>query len=422
MDYRFKISGSSSPFRVQVFSGTSEINDIGIEYSGTCVVINNLKECSNYSLSISDGINTNINKSFDTCCLGAQVSASTTPVKTFGIVGIPIQPSGPTPNTVCLVESPKTFSIDPPLNANDCARIYVDVCLCDNGTDVLNEVNFYKSCNGGSFNCFCGYSSNCSDTSMILTDMGQNDALCYDLSSTYGGSGIGNNSGCASIKITDVCSLSGTFSGETDSTASGITTNINYCVTTTTTTTTQTPIELCFNPALTDCDQASRVWTLSSGICTSRPLQSGECVEICFTDCTLLCKNDYAGPIDAFGCWQDVYNSSFHGVVNSDLGSSIIGSSDDCCYTSIILTPENQDLIQINLGVGVNPLDMDKSVSARASVGFNGLDKQIGANFSWGGGTTLSLIKAGSNSSSGGGGTEEEPEGDIIDPQSDRLI
>lgn len=427
MDYRFKISGSSRPFRVQLYSGTTisaanEVKDVAVDYSGTCIILNNLKECTQYTLSVAD----NINKTFiapsgctNTSSIGPQVSASTTPTKTFSIIGNPTQPSGPIPGTVCYVPPPKTLSIDPPLGANDCACVYADVILDDGGDDVLNEVKFYKSCDGGAYDYLIGYSSN-KDTTPSGTDdplsimLRENDSICYDLSSVYGGSGIGDNKGSAEIQIRCVNPVSNNFESEIDS-CSAITTNIDYTVTTTTTTTTAAPIVLNFDPVV-DCDSLSRVWTLRSAISASRPLQTGECVEICFTNCAKSAANQFANSIDSIGCWYDSEDGSSHGQVCASIPSNTIDTDNQQNFDSIILTPENQDLVQICLDVGVSTLDMDKDVYACAYTYFNRLDKCVGANFCWGGGSLdrLELKKIGSGSVSGGGTRElllDEPNG-----------
>lgn len=416
MDYRFKISGNTRPFRVQLYSGTTisaanEVKDIAVDYSGTCVVLNNLKEFTDYTLSLNDGIAQSGSFNFSTTPLGAQATPDVLPIVTFGIIGTPTQPSGPIPGTVCYVPTPKTLSINPPLGANDCACVCAEVCLDDGGDDIINDVKFYKSCNGGGYNYLIGYSTN-GCRSLPAIDMGQNDSICYTLSSTYGGSGTGVNQGCAEIKIVDVTSKSGTFNTEIDSATSAITTNINYEVTTTTTTTTEAPIVLSFKRAAYYNESTSCEWTLTSGIETSRALVDGECVQICFTNTVFSCAGQYAEKIYANACWRDNYNNRTCGAVSTCVSRNVINNTTDSTRSSIIITPENQDSIAINFAVSVDPSDMEKLVCARASTLFDRLDKCIGANFSWGGtSNVLNLTKRGT----GAGELIREQEPTLVD-------
>jgi hypothetical protein len=406
MDYRFKISGDSNPFKVELYNAdTSQfVCRKAVEFSDTCVILNNLAQNTCYYANIFNTVD-NIILSGVSFLTPTQVTPAEIPEITFGILGTPAQPSGPPSGTVCCVSSPKLLDITPPLGASFCACVCARTSLENSSGSVSNSVTFYKSCNGGSFSQLINYSSN--GTYNVSVDVGENDAICYIMSSTYTGSGgAGSNQGSATIEITGVEPKAGSsldFTPIIDPSASAVTTNINYTIATTTTTTTQSPITISFVPRLNKLFNGERLLTF--GVSASPSLQSNQCVELCFDTCAKACTREFNSfEVCSSACLYDAFNDDIYGAVDARIRPAAIAGDQQDDSTSLFLKQNNVDDITITLKAKVTDTDIDKDVYACTYFEAIRLDKECNGIFSLSGTRRFDATRVGLPLPSGNGG------------------
>jgi hypothetical protein len=381
-DFRFKISGNTSPFYIELSAGTVYVCSSTFEYSGactptldadhTCAILSSLSDNTQYNLNITDCAGRSISGSFVTPTSPAPpVGVS----KTLSLVGTTCDIN----DCLQVIYPPRTLSINQPLSAVESLMVTLSLSAatstCGNA-----YVDLFKSCNGGDYARVCCISETSTSVSVCMR---LNDNLCYDvLSCVCPVSGTALYTADASLELTAIGGLCNIDCGVIGA-PNCLSTSRSCCVPDTTTTTTLPPIEISFYDIQT---------TVSSGveefknakICTSTPLAAGQSFRVCFNNEAFYCySTSLICPITSCGL-------EFVGIIQcgaSCLEASPAVSGPTSCTdnvtTFIDVTSDNIDDIRVCVSASSNLSNSVLSYTVYGCAQIFDVSNMIGGNFSY---------------------------------------
>lgn len=283
-DFRFKISGDSSPFLAELYNAAtcSLVSSQVVEYSGlstsycnhTCVIFDGLNENTCYYAKIIDNIG-NIAYS----CTG---STPTNPVVIPIEIDVNLLGTCCSPATcVCVLDEPKYICITPAPTGSQCIDITLSGYSC-NGTTDQAYVEVFKRCGiSGSYSSV-GLLENCSN--VINVSIEENDDVCYEMITV-----LDHNCSCQCLSyactylcidnITPVnygtcCNINTTFDE--------LCITQSICTTTTTTSTTLAPVIVYFDNINIANDSLTYTQCGTANLATFPAIGSGQSFRVCF--------------------------------------------------------------------------------------------------------------------------------------------
>lgn len=377
MDYRFKIAGGNQPFNVELSAGTTSICQQVVDFPNTCVFFKELGVNTTYTYKITDAVNRVTGCTFTT--FPTQVSPAETPIKRFTVLGEVTNPLGRL--SQLSLHDDKCLSISPPLGFNDCVEIQAKACLYADDINVNNSVTFYKGCDGQAPQYLIEYNANGIKTPPPIM-LCYGDTICYNMS-TVGGSAAGVYEGCACIWLESVTKCGGDFTPVRDSN-SGLTTSVDYTISTTTTSTTPSPTVISFREPIAF-NLVNNCCVATAKLTASPSLTSEQCVEMCFTDCSIVCARQNLSYDACAG--GRVYNGSSNvATISAQVDGGQQGGDNCGCFKSVVLTSDNISDVTIYLCACLNQFDYTKDVYTCSYFIFNRFDKQCCGTYTFGGG------------------------------------
>ena len=245
-DFRFKISGDSSPFLAELYNATtcSKIASQIVEHSGntsipnnyTCVIFDGLIEESSYYVKVIDNVgNTTIG---NTCCTPTNPVIQPTDISVNLLGTCTYVNSGPDESTYALT-APKCIDISPTPQGNQSITIPLTTITCSSTDGGYSAVDIFKCTSSSCYNriAFVDGNETCNKSVTIC----EGDAICYNVYTNINTIITGDKYACGQLKFN---SNNVTASGygscyNINSTNSCINLAQTCCTTTTTTTTTE---------------------------------------------------------------------------------------------------------------------------------------------------------------------------------------
>jgi len=275
-DFRFKISGDSSPFLAELINATTstKVASQVVEYSGmslndrdnyTCAIFNGLLEETDYFVKVTDSIG-NINCS-------SIVSTPTNPIIipteiSISLLGDKYDPISQeyegtsSDDNVCALQQPKYINILPEPQDGQCVTLSLDAISCSSSSEVA-YIDIYKRCtSSGSYNKVETISQN---TCNVLVTICCGDRVCYDMYTELGNDISGSEYACSQLEMNNISAFGYGSCYEINKITDCIDIS-QTCTQTTTTTTTSEPIIVYFNDSdlLTGTYIKSKVTTLNT--------------------------------------------------------------------------------------------------------------------------------------------------------------
>lgn len=294
-DFRFKISGDSSPFLAELYDGSNlKIATQVAEYSGlttsgrdnyTRVIFNGLNPETNYYVKVTDNIGNitqSTTKSTPPNPSGLESPATDVSLSLLG-TGYYSEGDGFITIDTCLIQEPKYIDITPEPQGNECITVTLSAISCSSEYSVgsVGYVRIYKRDTPyGSYNI--QHIIEQQTIGDIQVSIGEGERVCYDLYTGIGPTYTENDKyACAELQI-----VGSTNSGY-DNPVNVST--INSCldvsqtcpVTTTTTTTTLEDIIVYFNNITAD-DSEFYSSCKNAVLSTYPEINSGQSFRVCF--------------------------------------------------------------------------------------------------------------------------------------------